>query len=350
MFHAILSVCLVGDPQSCGTVTLVGRPFEAVSDCQAAAPRIAREWLERHPGLTRGGLDCTPLADLPALPIQRVAEGVHVHLGQIAQFENSPDGWIANLGFVEGNDSIAVIDAGASRAQGQALFAAIRAVSDKPITHLVVTHMHPDHAFGADVFREAGATVVGHDRLGDALRTRGPVYLDNLTRLYGPAAMIGTTITLPDVAVAGGLDIDLGGRILTLTAVPAAHSDSDLTVLDRATGTFFAGDLVFRGLTPIVDGSLPGWLDWLDRPRAEGPVVPGHGPVAATWTEAVGPQQDFLSMLADRTRLAIRKGLPMSEAVPVIVEGLRPLSGIWAAFPESAARDATAAFRELEWE
>ncbi|WP_336512278.1 quinoprotein relay system zinc metallohydrolase 2 [Paracoccus shandongensis] len=331
-------------------MTLAGQPFASIDQCAAEAPRIAEGWLADHAPLVQGGLSCLPLSGLPALPVAAVAPGVNVHLGQVAQFEDSPDGWIANLGFVVGRDSIAVIDAGASRAQGQALFAAIRAVSDKPISHLVLTHMHPDHAFGAEVFREAGAAVIGHEKLADALQARGPAYLDNLTRLYGPGPMIGTRVALPDVAVADRLEIDLGGRVLTLTATGPAHSDNDLTVRDSATGTLFAGDLVFRGLTPIVDGSLPGWLDWMAVPQPGGPVVPGHGPVAADWRDAVTAQRDFLTALAHHTRQAVRAGLPLSQAVPAIVDGLQPFAGNWASFPDSVARDATAAFKELEWE
>lgn len=350
MLFAVLSACLSGSPADCGPVVLPGPSFQTVEECRTAGPRLADTWLAGHPGLIRNGVECRTLPDLPALPMQAVAEGVHVHLGQIAQFEDSPDGWIANLGVVIGQDGIAVIDAGTSRAQGQALMAAIRAISDRPVSHLILTHMHPDHALGASVFAEAGATVVGHARLADALQARGPVYLENMTRLYGPAAMIGTRIVLPDVAVADSLDIDLGGRILTLTAAGPAHSDNDLTVLDRATGTLFAGDLVFRGLTPIVDGSLPGWLDWMAGMDHDGPVVPGHGPVADGWAEAAGPQRTFLEALRDATRAALDSGLPLSRAVPAIVEALRPLAGEWASFSDSAARNATAAFKELEWQ
>lgn len=349
MLFAVLSACLANDPSACGPVVLVDRSFASVAQCRGQAAGLAQDWLEGHPGLAGGGVECRGLIDLPALAMQPVAPGVHVHIGQIAQFEDSPDGWIANLGAVIGRDSIAVIDAGTSRAQGQALLAAIRAISDKPVSHLILTHMHPDHALGAAVFAEAGATVVGHARLADALQSRGPVYLENMARLYGPAAMIGTRIVVPDVAVADRLDIDLGDRVLTLTATGPAHSDADLTVLDRATDTLFAGDLVFRGLTPIVDGSLPGWLDWMDGMDHRGLVVPGHGPVAHGWAEAAGAQRVFLGALRDATRQALDAGLPLSRAVPAIVEALRPLSGEWASFSDSAARNATASFKELEW-
>ncbi|SNR34074.1 quinoprotein relay system zinc metallohydrolase 2 [Paracoccus sediminis] len=350
MLYAILSACLAADPQSCQPIVLTGQSFGDPDRCAAESARIAPLWAGDDPGLVADDPRCAPLADLPALPVERIAEGVYVHLGQAVQYEDSPDGRIANLGFVVGRDSIAVIDAGTSRQQGQALFAAIRRISDKPISHLIVTHMHPDHAFGAGVFREAGATIVGHEQLTDALRVRGPAYLDNLTRLYGPAPMIGTRIVLPDAKVADTMTVDLGGRTLTLTAAGPAHTDNDVTVRDSATGTLFAGDLIFRDLTPIVDGSLPGWLGWMDIPQDAGPVVPGHGPVARDWDTAVSAQRQFLAALDRATRDGIAAGLPLSRAVPVIVRSLQPFADLWASFPESAARDATAAFKELEWE
>lgn len=350
MIFAVLSACLAAEVPACGPVLLAYASFATVEQCEAEAPRIASGWLADHPPLIQDGLRCTPLPDLPALTVSQAAEGVHVHLGQVAQFEDSPDGWIANLGFVIGQDSIAVIDAGSSRQQGQALLAAIRRISDKPISHLVITHMHPDHAFGAEVFREAGATIVGHAQLSQSLQARGPVYLQNLTRLYGPAAMIGTQVALPDIAVSDSLDLDLGGRVLTLTATSPAHTDNDLTVLDRTTGALFAGDLVFRDLTPVVDGSLPGWIGWMDDPRDAAPLIPGHGPLAPNWPEGVGPQREFLAALARATREALDAGLPMSQAVPAIVDALQPFAGDWASFADTAARDATAAYKELEWE
>ncbi|WP_410216815.1 quinoprotein relay system zinc metallohydrolase 2 [Paracoccus sp. (in: a-proteobacteria)] len=352
MIHLILAACLASSPQECGTILLPQGDAATQQECMAQARRIAAEWLALHADLTGGAVECRANADLPAAGLQQVAPGVHVHLGQMVQMEESADGRIANLGVIIGDNSVAVIDAGVSRAEGQALLVAIRRLTDKPITDLVLTHVHPDHALGASVMVEAGARVWGHEDLPRALETRGPTYLDNLTRLYPASEWIGTRIVAAGHTVREDVGIDLGGRRLRLTVWPAAHTDSDLTVLDEATGTFFAGDLVFRTLTPVLDGSLPGWLDWMDKaPSIEARlIVPGHGNVARIWDEALQPQRDFLSALADSTRARISEGVPMSQAVPMIVDDLQPMENRWSSFDATVGRNATAAYKELEWE
>ncbi|MDP5308743.1 quinoprotein relay system zinc metallohydrolase 2 [Paracoccus spongiarum] len=322
------------------------------ASCARDAPRIAQDWIAGRPGLVAQAARCHPVEELPALPMRQIAPGVHVHLGAPVQLEDSADGRIANLAVVIGERSVAVIDAGVSRAQGQELFAAIRRLTDLPISHLILTHMHPDHALGASVLQEAGAELVSHAALPLALQMRADSYLGNLGRLYPPSEMLATEVVMPDTALSGPARIDLGGRVLELRPAPVAHTDNDLSVFDAASGTLFAGDLVFRDLTPIVDGSLRGWMDWMDLPPDPEPrvVVPGHGPVASGWAEAITPQQRFLKALAEAATAAIGAGLPMSEAVPVIVNDLADMENIWNSFPESVARDATAAYKELEWE
>nr|WP_111299050.1 quinoprotein relay system zinc metallohydrolase 2 [Paracoccus saliphilus] len=352
MFHLILTVCLAAASGNCAPVLLPEGDAATQQDCEAQAQRIAQDWLTARPDLVGGPTTCRANADLPASDLQEVAPSVHVHVGQIMQMEQSQDGRIANLGVVVGRDSVAVIDAGVSRAEGQALYVALRRLTDKPVSDLVLTHAHPDHIFGASVLAEAGARIWGHRTLPQALTNRGPIYLENLARLYEPTQWVATQTVLPDQTVATTARIDLGGRSLLLTAWPAAHTDGDLTVLDEETGTFFTGDLLFRGLAPVLDGSLRGWLKWMNESAPMGAriIVPGHGQPAASWAEAAGPQYRFLKALADETGRQIDNNIPMSEAVPRIVRAMANEAEFWEAFEETVARDATAAYKELEWE
>lgn len=351
MFHLVLAACLAAQPATCQSRLLPAGDAPTREDCELRAAPIARDWLARHPDLTGNGPRCVETAELPALTVQEVAPGIQVHQGAMAQISPQNRGRIANLSFVLG-DSVAVIDAGGSRAEAEALYAAIRQITDKPISHLILTHMHPDHILGAEVFSEAGATIVADARLPDAVALRADSWMASIPRQIGEAAFAGTRAARVDQTVDAPQELSLGDRKLVLTPVAPAHTGSDMTVLDDDTGTLFTGDLVFLGLTPSLDGSLSGWLDWMAQPPDPLPalIVPGHGPVTESWDEAIAPQDRYLTALRDATRDAISADLPLSRAIPAIVAAMKPVSEGWADFHDTTARNASAAYAELEWE
>jgi quinoprotein relay system zinc metallohydrolase 2 len=290
-----------------------------------------------------------PLAAAEALGVVEVAPGLFVHTGVHEEFNPVNAGDISNPAFVVGKEAIAVVDTSGSPVVGRALLAAIRAVSPLPIRYVINTHMHPDHVFGNAVFTAEKPVFVGHHKLPRALSARKERYLAINRENLGEAAFAGTDIILPTELVETTRELDLGDRRLLLTAQKTAHTDNDMTVHDVATDTLLLGDLLFAERVPSIDGSIRGWIAFLEAqsqiPAAR--VVPGHGPASMAWPGAAQPLLKYLSTVAADVRAMIKDGRTMKDAMATAATSEK---GAWTLAEAYHARNVSAAFAELEWE
>jgi quinoprotein relay system zinc metallohydrolase 2 len=282
------------------------------------------------------------------LSVNQVAPGVFVHWG-VQEFSDTKNhGAIANIGFIVGQRCVAVVDTGGNPEQGMALKNAIENITPKPICYVINTHVHPDHIYGNSAFKNIGAKFVGHEKLARAMSVRGDYYIQKAPELLG-IVLTAKDIIPPDVSVTDALDLDLGGRILRLTAHPAAHTDNDLSVYDPQTDTLWLSDLLFIEHLPSIDGSLKGWLAELGKLEAKSYkiVIPGHGPLVTDWPKSMQPEKEYLSTLLTEVRGAIKKGVFLEDAVTSI--GLS-FKNHWKLFDEFHRKNVTKAYAELEWE
>jgi cyclase len=188
--------------------------------------------------------------------------------------------WINNTGFAVGSRGVIGVDACSTQARTTAYLAAIRSVTDRPVTTVVNTHHHGDHTFGNYLFD--GATIVAHENAREAMRAWGsprsaPFWTDVE---WGDVELVLPFLTFRDRVTLWVDDTELQ----VVHVGTAAHTTNDSLVWVPEQRLLYSGDLLFNGGTPFMaQGSIAGMaavLEAVVRPLGAQIIVPGHGPVA----------------------------------------------------------------------
>jgi len=218
---------------------------------------------------------------------------------------------VPNIGIVLGSDAALVIDTGLGPANGEAVLNVARRLAGSRRLFLTMTHFHPEHGYGAQVFRP-DATILYNRAQRDELAEKGEKYIQLFRQTQSPAAaaaLEGTKIVSPHAVYDGAsTEIDLGGRKVELRTWGAAHTRGDQTIFLPQERILFAGDLIEERMFPIfpyfppVDVDLDGirWANVLNDFQRLDPkvIVPGHGDLSdisialnlASHIETVGRQ------------------------------------------------------------
>jgi glyoxylase-like metal-dependent hydrolase (beta-lactamase superfamily II) len=261
------------------------------------------------------GIQEPPLVDTGA--IEEIAPGVHV----------IPDGripFIPNVGVVEGDRAVLVVDTAMGHRNGEAILALARQVAGGRKVILTTTHFHPEHAFGAKPF-ERDVTYVMNAAQAEELAAKGQEYVEMFST-FGPGLaelLDGVELVPPDLTYEGKLRIDLGGKVVELHEVGPAHTRGDQLIHLPEDGVLFAGDLVENAFFPILpdpDAQGDKWLVVLDTMSGLGPkiVVGGHGAVGGT--ELIDAFRTYLEAVRERTAELESEGAE-PDAIVATIEG-----------------------------
>lgn len=226
--------------------------------------------------------------------------------------------FISNAGFIVTPAGVVVIDALGSPQLARELLAEIRRVTDRPVTHVVVTHYHADHIYGLQEFRRAGVRIVAHRAALEYLNSQTAASRLEVSRTELAPWIDADTVLVPaDQWIDGPLQLDLQGVRIVVQPVGSAHTPEDLVVFLPGERVLFAGDLVFRGRLPFVGQADSGrWIQALDAVLALQPqvVVPGHGALSRSAREDLELTRDYLAYLRETMGRAARDMDPFDEA------------------------------------
>ncbi|MFL2679632.1 MAG: quinoprotein relay system zinc metallohydrolase 2 [Alphaproteobacteria bacterium] len=278
-----------------------------------------------------------------------VADGIYVHYGYQEDSNENNKGDIANVGFIIGSESIAVIDTGGTPNIGKKMKKRIREISDLPITHIIITHSHPDHIFGTEVFINEKVKILGHEKLKRALLNNFEFYRNLQFNLIKEENIKNVNFFEPNqsIKVNETLSINIGDRELLIKAWPSGHTDNDLSVYDKKTN-FFWSENIFVNRIPSIRASTKGWLSNLKEISKMNikMIIPGHGPVSEK-KKALEPMISYFERLINETRKFHKNNQTLKEAQRKIAS--KNIEN-WILFDEYHVSNVTKTYTELEWE
>ena len=186
-----------------------------------------------------------------------------------------------NIGVVLGAGEALVIDTRSTHVQAREILADLRELTVDPVTVVVDTHGHFDHAYGNHVFRPA--VIWGHEGCVAFMARTGEPRRSVIAREEPSLAadLAEVVIDPPDRTFVDSATIEVGGRPVDLQFVGRGHTDHDILISAPGTNVVFAGDLLENGNVPFFADGYP--LDWPATASAivesvgDGVVVPGHG-------------------------------------------------------------------------
>ena len=186
-----------------------------------------------------------------------------------------------NSGVIIGDASVMVIEAQATPRLAQKVIDCIRGITDKPVSHVVLTHYHAVRVLGASAFK--APQVIMSARARAMVAERGQEDWDSefgrFPRLFqGHESIPG--LTWPTTTFEGRMSVYLGKRRVDLMQLGRAHTAGDAVVQVPDANVMFTGDIVeYHSACYCGDGHFADWPGTLDRIRAFAPdaILPGRG-------------------------------------------------------------------------
>ncbi len=244
----------------------------------------------------------------------------------------------ANIVVQIGDEGVLLVDTG-GRGTSDAVLAAIRQATDKPIRILINSNVDADHTAGNEPIAKIGkwlggnapgnfgltvpgARVVAHERVLLRMAAEERV---RAGQAVSPKPQSGVGGWPTETFFTADKEIFFNNEAIQLLHQPAAHTDGDIVVFFRRSDVVAAGDVFLTTSYPVVDrlrgGTIQGFIDGLNRvidiaipkDKEEGGtyIIPGHGRLA---DEAdVVEYRDMTTIVRDRIAALVGRGQTLEQ-------------------------------------
>ncbi|GKY86660.1 MBL fold metallo-hydrolase [Sinisalibacter aestuarii] len=258
-----------------------------------------------------------------------------------------------NSGVIVGDDSVMIVEAQATPRLANKVIEKVREVTDKPITHVVLTHYHAVRVLGASAF--------GADQIIMSDKTRGMVVergqedwdseFQRFPRLFeGHESIPG--LTWPTTTFTDRMTVYLGNRRVDLMHLGRAHTAGDIVIHVPDENVMFTGDIVeYHSACYCGDGHFGDWGNTLEAIRAFDPaaIAPGRGDALMgreMVNKAIDLTRDFLESTYRPAQRVAARGGTLKEAWDAIRAECDPKFADYAIYEHYLPFNAARAFDE----
>jgi len=278
-----------------------------------------------------------------AFRFNKVREGVYhaVGTGNLAV--------VGNSSFIVNDNDVIVVDDHVSPAAATVLLDEFREVTNKPVTTVINTHFHFDHAHGNQIFDQSRVDIIGHEYTRQMLLSNSigmPLYKNYLTGLPGQIddlkkrlatesdattqAMLERQIkvaennlasqrelkpTPPNITLKDRMTLYRGSREIQIRYLGRGHTAGDVVVFLPNEKVVMTGDFLTAGMSNLSDSYPDEWVKSLDELKKLDfdVVLPGHGE-AFTDKAKIGYWQDYLRDAWTEVSRLKREGVSAEDA------------------------------------
>ena len=236
-----------------------------------------------------------------------------------------------NSGVIIGDDSVMIVEAQATPRLAGKVIEKVREVTDKPISHVVLTHYHAVRVLGASAY--GADQIIMSDAARGMVAERGQEDWDSefqrFPRLFeGHESIAG--LTWPTTTFSEGMTVYLGNRRVDIMHVGRAHTAGDAVIHVADENVMFTGDIVeYHSACYCGDGYFNEWGDTLDAIKwfDVDAIAPGRGDALVgkeMVNAAIESTRDFVeSTYLPAAKVAARNG-SLKEAWDAVREACDP--------------------------
>jgi len=255
---------------------------------------------------------------------------------------------VGNSSFIVNDNDVIVVDDHVSPAAAWVLLEEIKEVTNKPVTTVINTHFHFDHAHGNQIFAP-NVQIIGHEFTRRMLLSNSigmPLYQNYVTGLPGQIdglrkriaseadaaakAKLQTQLqvaennlasqkelkpTPPNVTLATQMTLYRGSREIQIRFLGRGHTAGDVVVLLPNEKVVMTGDFLTSGLSNMSDSYPEEWVTSLDALKKLDfdTVLPGHGDAFTDKTKIDYFQAYLRDVWSEVSRLK-KEGVSADEA------------------------------------